>query len=190
MLLTAALLVLQMARPGPRQHLRKAVRASPHDGELRKLVFFSFPALAVYRLGGGGAPATALWLRAPAGWLRPDLAVIALFKPPCSEPPGDSGAVRVGAAAAHLPRERRAAVLGLFHNGKCRLHYPALLATVRLSLHTAVRCGAACTRSTTGMGTGRTFKSTARRPPFFLSANRGEPASACRELRAGAHSII
>ena len=31
----------------------------------------------------------------------------------------------------------KVAVLGLFHNGKCRLHYPALLATVKLSLHTA-----------------------------------------------------
>jgi hypothetical protein len=27
--------------------------------------------------------------------------------------------------------------LGLFHNGKCRVSFPMLLATVKLSLHTA-----------------------------------------------------
>ena len=61
MLLTAALLVLQMARPGPRQHLRKAVRASPHA---RLKAFFS-PSGPLYGvpLGGGRAEATALWLR-------------------------------------------------------------------------------------------------------------------------------
>ena len=45
-------------------------------------------------------------MRAPAGFMRPDLAQIATKKPPW--PPGDSGAVSEGAVAAHLPREWRA----------------------------------------------------------------------------------